>query len=54
MEAQRLLRHQGFDPGGVDGVIGPKTTRAVKRLQQKAGLPPDGLVGAQTWQVLRG
>jgi peptidoglycan hydrolase-like protein with peptidoglycan-binding domain len=54
VEAQCLLKHQGSDPGGVDGVIGPKTTRAVKRLQQKAGLPPDGLVGAQTWQVLRG
>ncbi|MFJ6120296.1 peptidoglycan-binding protein [Streptomyces sp. NPDC092129] len=54
VEAQCLLRHQGFDPGGVDGVIGPKTTRAVKRLQQKAGLPTDGLVGPQTWQVLRG
>lgn len=54
VEAQCLLKHQGFDPGGVDGVVGPKTTRAVKRLQQKAGLPPDGLVGPQTWQVLRG
>ncbi|SHN26894.1 peptidoglycan-binding protein [Actinacidiphila paucisporea] len=53
VEAQCLLGYHGFDPGGVDGVIGPKTTRAVKRLQQKAGLPPDGVVGTQTWQVLR-
>lgn len=53
VEAQCLLGYHGFDPGGVDGVIGPKTTRAVKRLQQKAGLPPDGVVGPQTWQVLR-
>jgi transcriptional regulator with XRE-family HTH domain len=53
VEAQCLLGYHGFDPGGVDGVIGPKTTRAVKRLQQKAGLPPDGIVGPQTWQVLR-
>lgn len=53
VEAQCLLRHLGFDPGVVDGVYGPDTTRAVKRLQDKAGLPPDGLVGPHTWQVLR-
>jgi transcriptional regulator with XRE-family HTH domain len=53
VEAQCLLRYKGFDPGGVDGVYGPNTTRAVKRLQNGAGLPPDGLVGPNTWQVLR-
>ncbi|MFJ4031257.1 peptidoglycan-binding protein [Streptomyces griseoluteus] len=53
VEAQCLLGYHGFDPGGVDGVIGPRTTRAVKRLQQRAGLPPDGVVGPQAWQVLR-
>ncbi|WP_413805027.1 peptidoglycan-binding domain-containing protein [Streptomyces sp. OE57] len=26
---------------------------AVKRLQKKSGLPPDGIVGPHTWQVLR-
>lgn len=54
VEAQCLLRYLGFDPGGADGVIGPNTTRAVKRLQDKAGLSPDGIVGAHTWKVLRG
>ncbi|REE64490.1 helix-turn-helix protein [Streptomyces sp. 3212.3] len=53
VEAQCLLRHLGFDPGVVDGVYGPNTTQAVKHLQDKAGLPPDGLVGPRTWQVLR-
>jgi transcriptional regulator with XRE-family HTH domain len=53
VEAQCLLGYHGFDPGGVDGVIGPRATRAVKRLQQKAGLAPDGVVGPQTWQALR-
>jgi len=54
VEAQCLLGHLGFDPGGVDGVYGEKTTRAVKRFQEKAGLPTDGLVGPQTWKALRG
>ncbi|OPF81163.1 peptidoglycan-binding protein [Streptomyces antioxidans] len=53
VEAQCLLRHLGFDPGGADGVYGENTTRAVKRLQRRAGLPPDGIVGPHTWQVLR-
>lgn len=53
VEAQCLLGYHGFDPAGVDGVIGPRTTRAVKRLQQSAGVSPDGVVGSQTWQVLR-
>ncbi|MFC9098742.1 peptidoglycan-binding protein [Streptomyces sp. NPDC057072] len=53
VEAQCLLRRLGFDPGVVDGVYGPNTTRAVKRLQDRAELPTDGLVGPRTWQVLR-
>ncbi|WP_329460747.1 peptidoglycan-binding protein [Streptomyces sp. NBC_01497] len=53
VEAQCLLGYHGFNPGGVDGVIGPRTTRAVKRLQQKAGVAPDGVVGPQTWPALR-
>ncbi|GHF28467.1 peptidoglycan-binding protein [Streptomyces griseoluteus] len=53
VEAQCLLRYSGFDPGGVDGVYGEMTRRAVKRLQEKAGLATDGLVGPQTWKVLR-
>lgn len=53
VEAQCLLGYHGFDPGGADGVIGPNTTRAVKRLQEKAGLSPDGIVGKDTWRVLR-
>ncbi|MEU3980427.1 peptidoglycan-binding domain-containing protein [Streptomyces sp. NPDC026672] len=53
VEAQCLLRHRGFDPGGIDGVYGRNTTRAAKRFQEKAGLPPDGIVGPHTWQALR-
>ncbi|WUH95972.1 peptidoglycan-binding protein [Streptomyces sp. NBC_00433] len=32
---------------------GPRTTRAVTRPQQEAGVAPDGVVGPQTWQAPR-
>ncbi|MFI0784749.1 helix-turn-helix domain-containing protein [Streptomyces lydicus] len=53
VEAQCLLHHHGYDPGPVDGVVGEHTQRAVKRLQAGAGLPTDGIVGPDTWKVLR-
>lgn len=54
VEAQCLLRHHKLDPGVVDGVYGQQTIAAVARLQKKAGLPADGIVGPHTWRVLRG
>ncbi|MGW7557668.1 peptidoglycan-binding protein [Streptomyces rimosus] len=53
VEAQCLLRHRGFDPGAVDGIVGENTIRAVKRFQTKSGLPADGIVGPDTWEALR-
>ncbi|MER6311076.1 peptidoglycan-binding protein [Streptomyces sp. NPDC001657] len=53
VEAQCLLNHRGYDPGPVDGIVGEHTMRAVKRLQAAAGLPTDGVVGPDTWKVLR-
>ncbi|MGW7487955.1 peptidoglycan-binding domain-containing protein [Streptomyces sp. NPDC054786] len=53
VEAQCLLHRQGYDPGVVDGIVGGKTMRAVKRLQARSGLPTDGIVGPDTWKVLR-
>ncbi len=53
VEAQCLLHHQGCDPGAVDGIVGGKTMRAVKRLQARAGLPTDGIIGPDTWKALR-
>ncbi|NJQ00677.1 peptidoglycan-binding protein [Streptomyces zingiberis] len=54
VEAQCLLRHHGFSPGGVDGIYGDLTARAVKRIQDRHGLVVDGKVGPHTWKVLRG
>lgn len=54
VEVQCLLKHHGVDPGRVDGLFGANTERAVKQLQNAAGIVVDGMVGPQTWSVLRG
>ncbi|HVF77051.1 MAG TPA: peptidoglycan-binding protein [Solirubrobacteraceae bacterium] len=36
-----------------DRIFGPGTQRAVRRLQRRRGLTPDGLVGAQTWALVK-
>ena len=45
---QQLLTRQGYRPGGVDGVFGGHTGRAVRRLQRHRRLVVDGVVGPQT------
>jgi rare lipoprotein A (peptidoglycan hydrolase) len=45
---QQLLTRQGFRAGGVDGVFGKKTGRAVRRMQRRRHLAVDGVVGPQT------
>ncbi|MET9557401.1 peptidoglycan-binding protein [Streptomyces sp. NPDC006645] len=52
-EAQCLLRRAGFPPGDIDGVFGPKTQRAVQRVQTRDGLVVDGVIGRHTWKSLR-
>lgn len=42
--AQRELAAYGYDPGPVDGRMGPKTRQAVKAFQTDKGLPADGLL----------
>ena len=39
------------DPGGVDGIFGPRTTAAVRAYQGDIGVGVDGIVGDQTWSV---
>ncbi len=42
IEMQTRLGAAGFDPGGVDGKIGPLTIAAVRAFQRSIGLVPDG------------
>jgi hypothetical protein len=42
--AQRLLAALGYRPGGVDGVYGRQTDRAIRAFQQREGVKADGKV----------
>jgi peptidoglycan hydrolase-like protein with peptidoglycan-binding domain len=45
---QVALRARGYDPGPIDGVVGPRTARAVRAFQRRAGIHADGLAGPRT------
>ncbi|MGZ6641108.1 MAG: peptidoglycan-binding protein [Solirubrobacteraceae bacterium] len=49
---QSALYARGLYAGSVDGVRGPGTEHAVQRLQRRAGLVPDGIVGPRTRRAL--
>ena len=52
-ELQDLLTRTGFDAGGVDGRMGPKTVAAVKAFQKARGLVPDGYPSLEVLEKLR-
>ncbi|MBW4686040.1 MAG: peptidoglycan-binding protein [Komarekiella atlantica HA4396-MV6] len=51
-ELQAALKLLGFYSGAVDGIYNDNTASAVSRFKQAAGLSPDGVVDASTWQRL--
>jgi len=51
--AQMKLKAAGYLQGNADGVFGPKTTKAVKKLQKDYNLKQDGIIGQSTWLVIR-
>jgi peptidoglycan hydrolase-like protein with peptidoglycan-binding domain len=51
-ELQAALKLLGFYSGAVDGTYSESTASAVARFKQAAGLNPDGIVDASTWQRL--
>lgn len=42
-EIQRLLAEQGYDPGPVDGLMGPRTLTAIEQYRQDKGLGRSGI-----------
>ncbi|MCM8800057.1 MAG: peptidoglycan-binding protein [Candidatus Omnitrophica bacterium] len=51
-QIQLALKNAGFYKGVIDGVIGPKTIKAIKEFQAKNNLAVDGKVGPKTWAIL--
>jgi peptidoglycan hydrolase-like protein with peptidoglycan-binding domain len=49
---QQALNVLGFACGRTDGIFGAYTERAVREFQRNAGLPHDGIVGADTVRTL--
>jgi hypothetical protein len=48
------LAMRGFPSGSFDGTLGPRSARALERLQTWAGQRPDGVAGPATLRALRG
>jgi len=52
LQAQERLHTAGFDPGPVDGSLGPQTRAALRRYQATHGLPVTGELDAATRRAL--
>jgi len=50
--AQEALRDKGFDPGPIDGILGPRTQAALRSFQQSKNLQATGRLDSQTEQQL--
>ena len=50
---QARLRNLGFDPGPIDGIIGPRTEAAIRGFQSRFGLTVDGIAGPNTQNKLK-
>jgi lytic murein transglycosylase len=52
-EVQERLIARGYDIGGADGAIGPRTRAAIAAFQTSVGLTPDGRAGQRVLEALR-
>lgn len=50
--AQRALADRGYNPGAVDGVMGPGTEQALRDFQQRQGLAVTGQLDSTTAREL--
>lgn len=49
---QQHMNRLGFNAGAVDGILGPITDSAIKRMQTSLGVTADGYVGPQTRRAI--
>jgi len=49
---QVSLRNAGLYHGKLDGIVGPRTRKAIRSFQTLHDLKPDGQVGTKTWMKL--
>ena len=47
-EAQRALRNLGYQPGPVDGIVGPKTKEALAKYQRSENIAVTGRLDSET------
>jgi lipid-binding SYLF domain-containing protein len=47
-QAQRALQAKGYDTGGIDGIIGPKTRQAIRDYQAAEKIQVTGTLNAET------
>jgi uncharacterized protein (TIGR02594 family) len=52
LSIQRALKRYGFDPGPLDGIMGPKTEQALGAFKRAHGLNPRPYVGPMTLSLL--
>ncbi len=50
---QQELAAHGYDPGPADGLIGPRTQRAIRKYQRDAGLGVDGVASKELLDHLK-
>ena len=51
---QEWLQAGGFDPGGADGLFGPRTRRAIRQWQAAQGVPSTGYLTSPQIEALEG
>jgi peptidoglycan hydrolase-like protein with peptidoglycan-binding domain len=47
-KVQQSLIDKGFDPGNVDGIMGPRTRSGIRKYQQSENMPVTGRLDADT------
>jgi len=52
-QVQTALKSRGFDPGSIDGVMGPKTMMAIRNFQSSQGMTASGMINEPTLAALQ-